>query len=284
MPRHSASHAPVTRTHSGSLRERGAPGGERNGESVSIEQAVRGDERRHLGRALLAPSEHEAGEADGQTEVDDRATVVGRTRVRVDDGGRPVAERLGPAGLPHPGAAKLLEQGVLGVALPIGRAAVEDRGLAGREREGEVPAQVDELVGDRAEHAVVVETGLADRDDAVVGGAGREGRPRRIVDLGGVVRMDADGRIQPREAVDERERALGRGDVPARDEDPLDARQARAADHEVRVALEAVGVEMAMAVDQAHPGMVGATAEGRVERLSRRSPRRRAAGRAARGP
>ena len=36
VARHAASHEPVTRTHSGSLRDLGAPGGERNGESVSI--------------------------------------------------------------------------------------------------------------------------------------------------------------------------------------------------------------------------------------------------------
>ena len=49
-PRCSATHAPVTRTHSGWLRERGAPGGARNGESVSIS-------RRSAGTSATASAE-----------------------------------------------------------------------------------------------------------------------------------------------------------------------------------------------------------------------------------
>ena len=63
VPRVSASHAAVTRTHSGSLRERGAPGGERNGESVSTSRRSAGAERGDLGRRLLAAPEDEPGEA-----------------------------------------------------------------------------------------------------------------------------------------------------------------------------------------------------------------------------
>ena len=44
----------VTRTHSGSLRERGAPGGARNGESVSTRTRSSGTSARDLGRGLLA--------------------------------------------------------------------------------------------------------------------------------------------------------------------------------------------------------------------------------------
>jgi hypothetical protein len=62
--------------------------------------------------------------------------------------------------------------------------------------------------------------------------------------------MDADRGIEPGEPVDAPERALGRGAVPARDEDPLEAGQARATDDLVGVGLEAVGVEVAVAVDE----------------------------------
>jgi len=62
--------------------------------------------------------------------------------------------------------------------------------------------------------------------------------------------MDPDGRVQPREPVNARERPLGRRDVPARDEDPFEASQARTADDLVGVGLEPVGVEVAVAVDE----------------------------------
>ncbi len=172
-PRRSATHAAVTRTHSGSLRERGAPGGDRNGESVSTSRRSVGHERSDLGRGLLAAPEDEAREADREAEVDDRPSVVERPGVRVDDRRRAVPERRGPARVPHPGRAQLVEQRVLGVAPPLGRAAVEDRRLAGLEREREVAPQVGQLVRDRAEDAVVVEPGLADRHDPRVARPGR---------------------------------------------------------------------------------------------------------------
>jgi hypothetical protein len=123
---------------------------------------------------------------------------------------------------------------------------VEDGRLAGLEREREVPPEVDQLVLDRREDPIVVEAGLADRDDPFVGRLARETRPRCAVDLGGVVRMDADRGVEPRETLDEGERAGTRGDIPARNEDALDAGKAGAADDEVDVVLETIGVEMAM--------------------------------------
>ena len=158
------------------------------------------------------------------------------------------------AGPPTPAVAELREQRVLGVAPPGRRAAVQDRRLAGLEREGEVPAQVGELVRDRAEDAVVVEPGLADRHDprdrppSRRSGPSRRRRPwpRR-----------ADGRRPRRRATANRstqaERPLrstrrssrGRGSARRR-------RAAARADDLVGVGLEAVGVEVAVAVDEAH--------------------------------
>jgi hypothetical protein len=71
------------------------------------------------------------------------------------------------------------------------------------------------------------------------------------------MRVDADRCVEPGEPLDAGERTFGRGDVPARDEDPLEPGQPGSADDLVRVALESVGVQMAMAVD-----------EGRQERVS----------------
>jgi len=69
--------------------------------------------------------------------------------------------------------------------------------------------------------------------------------------------VDADGRIQPGEPLDAGERALGRGDVPARDEDPLETGEPGATDDLVGVGLEPICVEVTVTVD-----------EGRQERLS----------------
>jgi hypothetical protein len=68
--------------------------------------------------------------------------------------------------------------------------------------------------------------------------------------------MDAHGGVQEREAVDELERGPRRVRVPARDEDPLDARESRGADHLIDVGFEAVGLEMAMGIDEAHRRIV----------------------------
>ena len=158
---------------------------------------------------------------------------------------------------PTPAVSELGEEGVLGVALPGRGAAVEDRGLAGLDGQREVASQVRQLVRDRAEDAVVVEAGLTDRDHALVAGPGHDLRPGGVVGLGRVVRMDADRGIEPGEALDEVQGATTRGEIPARDEDALDAREAGGAQDLIGVALEAVGVEVAVRVDQAHRGMVG---------------------------
>ena len=70
----------MTRTHSGSLRERGAPGGAEERRIGLDEQAIGGHERGDLGRRLLAAPEDEAREADREPEVDDRSAVVERAR------------------------------------------------------------------------------------------------------------------------------------------------------------------------------------------------------------
>ena len=64
------------------------------------------------------------------------------------------------------------------------------------------------------------------------------------------MRVDADGRIQPGEPLDAGEGALGRGDVPARDEDSFETGQPGAADDLVRVGLEPIRIEVTVAVDE----------------------------------
>ena len=49
--------------------------------------------------------------------------------------------------------------------------------------------------------------------------------------------------------LDELERALARGDVPARDEEALDARSAGGGQDVVDVVREALGVDVAVGVD-----------------------------------
>ena len=66
--------------------------------------------------------------------------------------------------------------------------------------------------------------------------------------------MDPDRGIEPREPVDQRQRVDRRRDVPAGHEQTLDAGQPGAADDELDVRREAVGLEVAVGVDQAHGG------------------------------
>ena len=74
--------------------------------------------------------------------------------------------------------------------------------------------------------------------------------------------MDADSGIEPRESLGELERAVARRDVPARDEDSLDAGQASATDHEVEVRLESIGLEVAVRIDEAHRQIVADAPRG----------------------
>ena len=181
---------------------------------------------------------------------------MGPEKEWITTGGRS-PKAAGPFGAADTGASELGEEGVLGVALPDRGAAVEDRGLAGLDGECQVASQVCQLVRDRAEDPVVVQARLTDRDHALVAGPGHDLRPGGVVGLGRVMRMDADRRIEPGEALDKVQGTTTRGEIPARDKDALDARQTSSPEYLIGVALEAVGVEVAVRVDQAHRGMVG---------------------------
>ena len=130
---------------------------------------------------------------------------------------------------------------------------MEDRRLARRQRERQVPAQVRELHIPRRPQPVEVEPGLPDRHDPRVRcerddpgpGFGTGGRGR--------VRMDPDrDACQAREAVDQGERGDARRLVPARNEHALDARDLGGGEDLGRVARELLRVEVTVAVDQAH--------------------------------
>ena len=147
----------------------------------------------------------------------------------MDHRGRPVPERPARGLAVEAGRAQLGDEGVLGVPLARPRAAVEDRGLAGLEREGEVAAQVRRAGRPTARTSRSgVEPRLADRDDALVARPRRRSRPsrrRRPSPRRG------DGRRRRRRATAGRSTsasARSRGaQVPAGDEDPLDARDPR---------------------------------------------------------
>ena len=194
----------------------------------------------------------------------------------MDDGRRPVAEGRRPGRAADAGRPQLVEQRVLRVAPAVGRAAVEDRRLAGLERERQVAPQVGELVRDRAEDAVVVEAGLADRDDPRVGGPVDDPRPARVVDLGRVVRMDADRGVEPRRTGRRaRARARSRPTFQPGTRIRSTPASARAADDLVDVVLEAIGVEVAVAVDQAHRRIVPVAIARCAERCARQAGGRR---------
>ena len=79
---------------------------------------------------------------------------------------------------------------------------MQDGRLARLEGEAEVPAKVDQLIVDRTEHTVIVEARLADRHDARIGRPADDRAPARIVDLVGIVWVDADRGIKPAEPFD----------------------------------------------------------------------------------
>lgn len=142
---------------------------------------------------------------------------------------------------------------------------MQDGGLARLLGEPQVPAQVLELVGDRAEDTIEIEARLAHGQDASLGRPGHDPRPAPGIDLRSVMRMDADGDVQPLEPFAERERALTRGDVPAGDEDPLHAGVTSGAEDGSNVVLEPICVDVAMAVDQTHKNMVAAVCSPRQD-------------------
>ena len=140
IARRSATQLAVMRTHSGSFRPRGAPGGEQEGRIRLDEQAAGGHERDDVGRRLLAGPEREPRDRDGEPEVK-HARARTRPSRRRSGSRRAVDPRRMPRRLerPEPGGLELRDERVLGVG-PAGlRANVEDRGLARLEREREVP-------------------------------------------------------------------------------------------------------------------------------------------------
>ena len=188
----------VIRTHSGSFRDRGAPGGARNGESVSISRRSSGTIAATSADASSPRRKTSPEKLIARPEIDDRPSVVERPGIRVDDGRRSVPEGRGPRRAADAGLHELRHERVLRVASTLGRAAVQDGGLAGRECEREVPAQVRQLVRDRAEDPVVIEPGLADRHDARIRRPSDDPIPPRVIDLGRVVRVDPDRGVEPR--------------------------------------------------------------------------------------
>ena len=130
-------------------------------------------------------------------------------------------------------------------------------GLSELGGEAQIATQVRQLVRDRTEHAVVVEAGLADRDDPLFARPTLDGLPAGVIDLGGVVRVHAHRGIDPGHALGERQRALRRGDVPAWDEQPLHAGGAGRLQDGFGVIAEAIGVDVAVRVDEAHRRIVG---------------------------
>ena len=156
----------MIRTQAGSLRRRGAPGGGEVRRVGLDEEPVGRHEPHALGGRLLALPEAEARDRDRAAQLEGGRHVVGGPGDRVEDRRGPVTEccargRAAESGSPHLG-----EQVILGVAPTRGAAAMEDRRLSERHGEGQVAAQVDELVLDRREEAVVVEPGLPDGNDA----------------------------------------------------------------------------------------------------------------------
>ena len=63
--------------------------------------------------------------------------------------------------------------------------------------------------------------------------------------------VDPHRGVEPLMARDDAKGALRRAHVPARDQDPLDARQPGTTQHEVEVVVEAVRVDVAVGVDEA---------------------------------
>ena len=165
--------------------------------------------------------------------------------------------------------------------------------MAGRPvmvRQLEVAPEVRQLDVERREAAIRVETGLADGRHAWIPGHGDDPGPAGRVDVGRRVGMDADRRIEPREATGERHGADRRRDVPAGHEQSLDPGRSSVRDDRVEIRREPVGLEVAVGVDQAHAlsrrssaGIVGRARRGVRRRVTPGRRRPRAAGRAAPG-
>ena len=224
MPRRSAIHAAVTRTHSGSLRERGAPGGARNGESVSTSSRSSGTRAATSADASSPRRNTSPEKLTASPEVDHGPAVVERAGIEwMMAGGRSPNAAIHEAS-PTPAWRSSSSRASCASRRPSADRQWRIAGLAVSSASARFRRRFVELVGDGAEHAVVVETGLADRDDAVVPRAADDGSQPRLVHLRGVVWMDAGGRVEPGVAV-RRARSLdrwsarsspGRGSVPCR--------------------------------------------------------------------
>ena len=128
---------------------------------------------------------------------------------------------------------------------------MQDDRLAGVGGELEVAPQVGQLIRDGAEDAVVVEPGLPDGEDPILGRPAGDPPPAGIIDLCCVMRMDPDGDVDPGHTFRQAPRALARRDIPAGDEDALDTAGTGRVDRGFRVVGETVGIDVAMGVDQA---------------------------------
>ena len=139
---------------------------------------------------------------------------------------------------------------------------MKDRRLARLDREGQVAPQVGQLVGERGERAVVSRP-----VSPIATTRGSEASPAISVHAAASASAAAWGwtptaASSQLNAVDEVEGRARRGQVPAGDQDPLDAGQPRRADDLVAVVVEAVGLEVAVRIDEPHPGQLGTVSAG----------------------
>ena len=252
----------MTRTHSGSLRRRGAPGGERNGESVSTRRRSGGRQAGDLRGRLLPGRNDEAGEADRRAELEHRLGVVDRAAERVDQD-RAAASRRTPGARASSASwasrSPAAERQWRIAGLPVSAASARfRRRFASWARIGE-------------KTPVVVEAGLADRDDPRVAARAPRSRPtprRRPASAScgwTPTAASSHGNRSTSSSAAADDQAFQPGtrirSTPA---------VARRADDRVDVVVEAVGLEMAVAVDEAHrpdcrrcAARAGASAGGR---------------------
>ena len=106
----------------------------------------------------------------------------------------------------------------------------------------------------RREIAKEIEPGLADRDDLGARGQPLDLGERRVVRVGGLVRMDADRRPHVREARGHRRGRLRGGHVCPDREDPPHTRGPRALEDGVEIALELGEVQVRVRVEEIGSG------------------------------
>ena len=97
----------------------------------------------------------------------------------MDDDRRAIAEGRPPAAPPTPAARSSPSSASWASRRPALDRQCRIAGLPSASARSQVPAQVGQLVRDGAEDAVVVEAGLADRHDPLVGGPGHDPLPAR---------------------------------------------------------------------------------------------------------